>query len=86
MKITIESTTQIVQLWAADGTPRQIPETAPILARVWKGYTESGIEVQCLIPRIAAPTDADRTEFERELEEQPAPPPEVLAFPLKLLI
>ena len=86
MKITIESTSQMVQLWAADNTPRQTPKTEPILARVWKGHTESGIEVQCLITRIAAPKDANLEQFERELNEQPAPPPEYRAFPLKMII
>lgn len=81
MKITIENTTQIVQVFTTKDM------SGPIPARVWKGFTESGIPVQCLVTRIAAPNAANLAEFERELQEQtPAPAPDVPAFPLKLII
>ncbi|MBB5051102.1 hypothetical protein HNQ36_001056 [Afipia massiliensis] len=38
-------------------------------ARVWKGRTESGIEVTCWIPIVQTRRDADNAEFERELNE-----------------
>ncbi|NJM09417.1 MAG: hypothetical protein HC883_00505 [Bdellovibrionaceae bacterium] len=56
MKITIESTSEIIQV---NGVP----------ARVWEGKTESGIDVFCLVTRIGIDKDADATEFERELKE-----------------
>lgn len=56
MKITVEATgaTQTV-----NGTP----------ARLWKGKTESGIEILCWIAMIEVSADTDRTEFDRELRE-----------------
>ena len=74
MKITVESTTKIVEL---NGVP----------ARVWEGTTESGIPVHCSITRIACHREADGTEFERELREQRAPMnPDIKAYPLRLIL
>lgn len=38
-------------------------------SRIWKGKTESGIEVTCWIPIVRVRRDADNSEFERELRE-----------------
>ncbi|EAQ34058.1 hypothetical protein NB311A_06653 [Nitrobacter sp. Nb-311A] len=38
-------------------------------ARVWKGKTESGIEVTCWIPIVQVRRDADSSQFEKELKE-----------------
>lgn len=73
MKITLESTTRIVNASGVD-------------CRVWEGKTESGIEVQALIPRIAAFKDSDLTQFEAELQEQRAPSAAVEAFPLRMVL
>lgn len=73
MKITIESTTKIVNANGVD-------------CRVWEGITERGIRVQCLIPRIAALADQDLSQFEAELKEQRAPSAEVEAFPLRMIL
>lgn len=73
MKITIESTTKIV---TADGVP----------CRVWEGATESGIQVACLIPRIAAPATEELKEFEAELEEQRTPSPLAEVFPARMIL
>jgi hypothetical protein len=56
MKLSIEATGTIERV---NGHP----------ARVWKGTTESGIEVTCWIPIIRVRRDADNTQFERELRE-----------------
>jgi len=64
MKITIESTTQIVDL---NGVP----------SRIWEGTTDTGIAVHCLVTRIAVHKDADATQFYRELEQQRAPSPDL---------
>jgi hypothetical protein len=61
MKITLESTTQVVTLATQDHP------NAVILCRVWEGQTEGGIKVHCLIPRIAAKNDQDLAQFEAEL-------------------
>ena len=63
MKLTIEATERIVQL---NGVP----------ARIWKGTTESGVEVHCFVARIAVPEEAGsdaHAEFERELRSCPEP-------------
>lgn len=73
MKVTIESTSKIV---FAKGLP----------CRVWEGETISGIKVQCLIARIAAPIGEDLSQFESELLEVRAPSAEVAAFPLRMVL
>lgn len=73
MKITIESTTKIVQ---ANGIP----------CRVWEGKSESGIEVQCLITRVAVPAGADCAQFQAELQEHAPPSAAVAAFPLRMIL
>lgn len=74
MKITIESTTKIVQL---NGVP----------ARVWQGKTESGIEVHCFIVRLAIEKNEPRAaEFTNELFHQSDPKPEIEAYPLRMII
>lgn len=56
MKLILESTSTVERV---HGVP----------ARVWKGQTESGIEVQCWISIIQVHKDADHAQFERELME-----------------
>ena len=82
MKITIESTTKIVQLKTQSG--------AVVAARIWEGHTASGTPVHCFVTRIA-PTIKDQPdqrfeEFERELLEQAKPSVEVEAIPLRLVL
>ena len=77
MKITLTSTTKIVELRTETGTVR---------ARIWEGHTESGIAVHAYIPRVAAGVHANLEEFERELTECRAPSPEVEAIPLRLVL
>jgi hypothetical protein len=84
VKITIESTTKIVQLQMGD---HSVP------ARVWQGETESGVPVQCFVTRIAPEIpnthpDIDRltVEFETELQRQADPRPSVVAIPLRFII
>lgn len=74
MKITIESTTKIVEL---NGIP----------ARVWEGETESGIKIHCFITRMAIDKDEPRVEeFQTELMECLTPSPEIQVFPLHLIL
>jgi len=60
MKVTLESTSQVVYL---DGVP----------ARVWQGKTEAGVPVQAFITRVAVSTEDDVEQFDREFQEH-APP------------
>lgn len=73
MKINIESTSKIVEL---NGVP----------ARIWEGHTESGIPVHCFITRVAVHKDENHAQFERELQEQVVPSPDVEAIPLRLIL
>lgn len=74
MKITIESTTKIIEL---NGVP----------ARVWEGKTESGIKVHCFITRIAVDKDENQTEeFEQELKQQKAPSMRVESYPTNITL
>jgi hypothetical protein len=67
MKITIESTTKIVEL---NGVP----------ARVWEGHTESGIPVHCFVTRIAVNKNSDATQFMKELKECKLPSSDVQGY------
>lgn len=78
MKIIIESTSKVVHL--ESGLAAGVP------ARIWEGHTESGIPVHCYITRIAAPLDADCSQFERELQSHAAPSAAIQAIPLRLIL
>ena len=87
MKITIESTDKIVSLDIRQGS-----HGISTPARIWEGYTESGVPVHCFVTRIA-PTVEDKPEnaeqfreFERELKEQRKPSAEVADIPLRLIL
>lgn len=85
MKITMESTTQLVEIATGGGGSR----AAGIPARVWVGTTEQGIPVQVLVTRIAVSVDEQQEAFARELAEQVvrhAAPPEPAAFPARLVL
>jgi hypothetical protein len=74
MKVTLESTTKIVEV---NGVP----------ARCWEGKTDSGIPVIALITRIAVPNGHPTEQFERELLEQRPPTAELSrAFDARLVI
>jgi hypothetical protein len=73
MKITIENTRKIV-------TVNDVP------ARIWEGFTESGIAVHCYITRIAVHKDEDQEQFERELLEQRLPSAAIEGIPLRLVL
>jgi hypothetical protein len=76
MKITVESTSKIVQL---NGVP----------ARVWEGHSENGVAIHCFITRVAMRSDepAERVAiFERDLKEQRRPSAEVEAIPLRMIL
>jgi hypothetical protein len=84
MKITIESTSKCINL-VVDGV--QVP------ARVWQGYTDSGIPVQCFITRIAPEIPKTHPQideltamFDEELQRRADPRPSVAAIPLRLII
>ena len=73
MKITVESTTKIVQF---NGLP----------ARIWEGETETGIPVHVFITRIAVAREADTGQFEHELQECRPPSAEIAAYPMRIVL
>jgi hypothetical protein len=82
MRITIESTSEIVTLAKRDGR-----HEISIPARVWEGETESGIKVHCLVTRIAARDGQNLAQFESELREVKPPSVDALdCFPLRLIL
>jgi hypothetical protein len=60
MKVTIESTEEIVKI---DG----------VQTRLWKGTTDTGIAVHCFIHRISPQRHDQIEQFEDELIEKPKP-------------
>jgi hypothetical protein len=85
VKITLESTTKVVDL--------EIRNTGCMMpARVWEGTTEDGVPCFAFIVRIspAIPlpelTPAQCAEFERDLKEQRAPSAAVASFPLRMVL
>lgn len=79
MKVTLESTTKIVELVLADGT------ICPY-ARLWEGTTESGVPIHAFVLRIAVANDQDHTQFDAELLEQRPPSAAVAAIPFRLVL
>jgi hypothetical protein len=73
MKMTIESTTRIVNASGMD-------------CRVWEGQTEHGVAVVVLIPRIAVKNGQDTAQFDAELKEQKPPSADTAAFPLRMIL
>jgi hypothetical protein len=78
MRVTLESTTKIVELITING------HTVP--ARVWEGHTESGIPCHAYVTRIAVARGEDASQFERELVEQRPATAAVAAIPTRLVI
>lgn len=70
MKITLESTSQVVHV---DG----------VEARVWEGKTESGIPLTAFITRVAVAVEDDCRQFEDELKSQRAP---TVYWPLRMVL
>lgn len=74
MKVTLESTDQIVEL---NGVP----------ARIWEGATENGIPCHALITRIGVSKEADACEFERDLQRTRSPSAALAAaYPLRMIL
>jgi hypothetical protein len=78
MKIYLKNTSKVVTLLqeGAQGVP----------TRIWKGHTESGIEVHAYVALVAVKHDADQSEFERELIACEEPSAAVEAIPLVLIL
>jgi hypothetical protein len=72
MKITLHSTSQIVEL---NGTQ----------CRVWEGATDAGVKLTAFIVRVAVDRAHDSREFERELDEKPQPRP-TEAWPTRMVL
>jgi hypothetical protein len=73
MTITLTSTTKVVKI---NGIP----------ARIWEGYTQSGIKVHAFITRVAINKDEEQEQFEMELQQCSAPSEDVQGYPMALII
>jgi hypothetical protein len=73
MKITIESTSEVVAL---NG----------VRARVWQGKTDSGIPVAAFVASIAVDRAEDCAEFDRQLQAHAEPRPDLRELPLWMTI
>lgn len=76
MKITVESTNQVVNVMIGD---------VAVPGRVWEGTTDDGVMVQVLITRVAVAVEFDHSQFVRELIETPLRPPSHRAFDAELI-
>jgi len=76
MKVTLESTTKIVQV-VIDG--QMVP------ARIWEGTTAAGVPCHAYITRIAVAQGLDAGEFDRELEEHRPASPALDVIPRRLV-
>ena len=81
MKITIESTTELLELVSRGGS---------VPARVWEGRTESGIPVMCFVTRISPaipdPSPEQVSQFEEELKECRQPSISFPPIPLRFIL
>lgn len=74
MKVTLESTTKIVQV---NG----------VYARIWEGETDTGIPVHAFVTRIAAPEKENQEQFKRELVECCEPRDErIKSYPMRMVL
>lgn len=71
MKITMESTSQIVNFRGIE-------------CRMWEGFTGHGVHCFALIPTIAVHNNEDRSQFESELIEQHQTPSNSQVFESRL--
>jgi hypothetical protein len=78
MKLTLQSTTKVVELEVAGG--------GIMPARTWEGVTESGIKVHCFIARVAVREGENMEQFDTELRQCKTPTPAVAAIPLRLIV
>jgi hypothetical protein len=77
MKAQITSTTQIVS----------VDPAGAIKARVWEGITEAGVPFTAYITTCQVRSNADNSEFERELREHKPPDAETLrAIDMRFII
>lgn len=77
MRVTLESTTQVVTVVAGAGA---------VPARVWEGHTESGIKITVLVTRIAVDRDDDTAQFEAELVGCRPPAIHADAWPTRVVL
>jgi hypothetical protein len=73
MKITIESTTKVVEL---NG----------LQCRVWEGETEYGVKLHAFIPVVAAQEGQDLSQFDKDLREQKPPSADLEFYPQRMMV
>lgn len=78
MRVTLQSTTRIIELEVAGG--------GTCMARIWEGETSSGIRVHAYITRIAVGEGENTEQFDIELLQCKQPSAAVAAIPLRLIL
>jgi len=87
MKITISSTDQIIELERRDGR-----HGISVPARLWEGFTESGVPVHVYVTRLSPQIEdtpenqATLAEFSKELLQHQPPSVEFGPIPLRLIL
>lgn len=79
MKLIIENTSKFVELQQQGGA-------GSVPARIWEGWTDTGIKVHCYITRVAVGRDEDQSQFEAELRRCREPSLEINAISLRMII
>lgn len=79
MKATLESTSKIVEL-------KPTPGRYTVPARLWEGTTASGIRFVAYVTRVMVSSNADNSQFEKELEEVAPPSLDVQKIPSRLVL
>jgi len=77
MKVTLESTTRLIDLQTPSGV---------VPARLWEGTTDSGIPVTAYITRIQVAADEDQTQFAAELQACRPPTLQGAIIPLRFIL
>lgn len=80
MKITIESTSEVLDI--------AVPGGGTVPARIWKGFTDGGVPVDCYVTRISPQThdSAHIAQFESELRSCRTPSRELGAVSFRMIL
>lgn len=89
MKVTLHSTSKVLEIVPEGYIAGGRSNPMPIKARLWEGQTESGVAVHCFMVRIAHDESlppAQQQEFSQQLESHEAPTVTPKAYDLRLFL
>jgi hypothetical protein len=76
VKMQLESTSKIVEL-----EPGEV-----MRCRIWEGTSEQGTPIVAMVVRVAARSDHDQAELQRDLLSTRPPSAEVAAWPARMIL